>query len=611
MKIVYDIETFPNCFQLCAKDDESGLTWAFEISPWRDDCEQIIDWLDWLHDCGATMVGFNNLGFDYPVIHFLYRARKVTAAQLYEKAKSIFESENKFDHMVYPSDRVVPQIDLFRLHHFDNHARATSLKTLEFNMRLDNIHDLPFAPGTHLNEQQSKVLMDYCAHDVKATQLFHEQSKEAIQFREKIAAEYKGDIVNFSDVKLGKTIFQKYLEDNGVECYDLGPNGRTPKQTPRPVIALSACIPNYIYLFTKGFRDILEIFQSKVITETKGAFKDLAVPMRGLTYVFGTGGIHASVEQGHFVANDMMMILDIDVTSMYPSIAIENGYYPEHLGPKFVEVYRKLRAERLKYPKGSVENAALKLALNGVYGASGDKFSIFYDPLFTMKITVGGQLMMAMLIERLLDIPLLEVIQANTDGVTVYVPKECEKLVMDACAQWESITRLSLEYAKYSKMFVADVNSYLAQSVDGKVKRKGRYEYDVDWHQNASCLVVPKIAERVLLHNEDPDQLLRTWPDEMDFMLRAKVPKTSHLILMKAGQSKVMLENTQRYYISQSGGELVKVMPPLARKPNEWRHIGINKGFLVCPCNDINEAVEPINYDWYKAEIDSLTYGVM
>lgn len=610
MKIIYDIETFPNCFQLCARDDESGLTWAFEISPWRDDCKQIIDWMDWLRDCGATMVGFNNLGFDYPVIHFLYRTGKATAQQLYDKAMAVIGSENKFDHIVYPSDRVIPQIDLFKIHHFDNHARATSLKTLEFNMRLDNIHDLPFSVGTHLTEQQSKVLMDYCVHDVKATQLFLEQSREAIRFREKIAADYKGDVVNYSDVKLGKAIFQRYLEDSGVDCYDVGSQGRTPKQTPRQYLHLSQCIPSYISLSTKGFRDILEIFQNKVITETKGAFKDLNVRVGTLDYVFGTGGIHASVEQRHFVATDERMILDIDVSSMYPSIAIENGYYPEHLGPRFVDVYRKLRAERLKYAKGTVENAALKLALNGVYGASGDKFSIFYDPLFTMKVTVGGQLMMAMLVEQLLAVPTVEVIQANTDGVTLYLNRASKEQVEAVCRDWEQVTKLTLEYVEYSKMFVADVNSYLAQTVGGKVKRKGRYEYDVDWHQNASCLVVPKIAEQVLLEGANAGRLLVEWPDKMDFMLRAKVPKTSHLV-SKTTHGEQQLENTQRYYISHGGGELVKVMPPLAKNPNEWRRIGINKGFTVCPCNDINEATLPIDYSWYLSEIDSLTYGVM
>ena len=32
-----------------------------------------------------------------------------------------------------------------------------------------------------------------------------------------------------------------------------------------------------------------------------------------------------------------------------------------------------------------------------------------------------------------------------------------------------------------------------------RVKRKGVYEWDVQWHQNAGGLVIPKVAEKVLV----------------------------------------------------------------------------------------------------------------
>jgi hypothetical protein len=94
------------------------------------------------------MVGFNSLGFDYPVLHTLIRMGHSDANTLYLKAMSIINSQNddeggKWMHFIKPSDHFVQQIDLFKIHHFDNKARATSLKMLEFNMRSDNIEDLP------------------------------------------------------------------------------------------------------------------------------------------------------------------------------------------------------------------------------------------------------------------------------------------------------------------------------------------------------------------------------------------------------------------------------------------------------------------------------------
>ena len=63
-----------------------------------------------------------------------------------------------------------------------------------------------------------------------------------------------------------------------------------------------------------------------------------------------------------------------------------------YLGPTFVTIYQHLYEERKKHPKGSPENAMLKLALNGCYGDSNNPYSVFYDSLFTMKVTLSGQM---------------------------------------------------------------------------------------------------------------------------------------------------------------------------------------------------------------------------
>jgi hypothetical protein len=433
-----------------------------------------------------------------------------------------------------------------------------------------------------------------------ATAEFWRKSKAQLDFRKELIPMFGAVVMNYSDVKIGKMYFQKQLEHAGVECY----RGGRPRQTPRAQINLGECMPEGVQLFK--FKDIQDKIGSQVITETKGAFKDMKTTVRGVEYVFGTGGIHASVSNRIYRSSDKMMIVDVDVTSLYPSIAITRGYYPEHLGEKFVEVYRNLLEERMHHAKGTPKNAMLKLALNGVYGASNDKYSIFYDPMFTMKITIGGQMMMAELIENLLAIPYLEVIQANTDGVTVYMTRGYKDLFDAACSRWEEKTRLHLEQVEYDLMAIADVNSYIARTVDGKVKRKGRYEYDVEWHQNASALVVPKVAEKVILEGANAVEEVERWPDKMDFMLRAKVPSTS-ILTYEVGDQETVMPNLQRYYLSKAGGNFVKTMPPLPKKPDEWRRIAIQSGRTVFPCNNIESSWMPIDHSWYIEEVLKLT----
>ena len=464
---VYDLETFPNVFTIALEHAQSGVKVAWEITPWRNDSRQIVSFVDYLAATGGRMVGFNNLGFDYPVLHLLYRMRTADAATLYAKAQAIIASQelNRFQHQVYPSDRVVEQIDLFKIHHFDNMARSTSLKLLEFNMRLASVKDLPFPVGSTLSRDQVVMLKEYNMHDVHATRMFYDQSLDMIRFREELTERYGRDFMNHNDTKIGKDYFIMQLEKAGVECYTFSPEGRTPRQTPRPTIALRDAILPWINFQQPEFQRVLTWLKEQTITETKGVFKDLTATVNGFTFVFGLGGIHGSVEREKVVSDDEYVIESWDVTSYYPNLAIKNRFYPAHLGEKFCDIYADLFEQRKKYPKKSSESATLKLALNGTYGDSNNKFSVFYDPLFTMKITLNGQLLLCMLAESLMKVPTLRILMMNTDGLEYRVHRDYVPSARAACGFWEHMTNLTLENVQYSRMWIRDVNNYIAESV--------------------------------------------------------------------------------------------------------------------------------------------------
>ena len=89
---VYDVETYPNVFTMAVEHASAPLQWMFEISDLRNDSLEIIAFLQYLKETNARMVGFNNLGFDYPVIHMLTRMGKSDARALYDKAMAIIEA---------------------------------------------------------------------------------------------------------------------------------------------------------------------------------------------------------------------------------------------------------------------------------------------------------------------------------------------------------------------------------------------------------------------------------------------------------------------------------------------------------------------------------------
>lgn len=607
---VYDLELYPNVFTMAVEHVDAPFRWSFEISDWRNDSAEIIEFCRNVASIGGRLVGFNNLGFDYPILHALLRMGHADAPTLYAKAQAIIGSQNSEDdderwlHQVKPTDRIVPQVDLFKIHHFDNKARATGLKVLEFNMRSDNISDLPFPVGTKLAWNDVPVLKRYNAHDVSETKRFYHHTKDMIRFREELCAKYPGrDWTSFNDTKIGKEYFVMRLEGAGVQCYEYGPEGRRPRQTVRQSIALRDAILPWIKFETPEFQRVLDWLKEQTITETKGVFDDVVARVGGLEFVFGLGGIHASVES-EIISSDDGDIVDIDVESYYPSTAIAQRFRPAHFPESFCDIYADLKEQRKQHKKGTAENAMLKLALNGVYGDSNNRFSVFYDPLMTMQITLNGQLLLCLLVENLLKIPGLRVIQANTDGVTVQCPPQQRQNLSAVVAWWEGVTRLKMEFAEYRVMCIRDVNSYLAQYTNGKVKRKGAYEYDLDWHQNHSALVIPKVAEKVLLEGAPIRETVERWPDRMDFMLRAKIPRNSYL---QWGEGRV--QNTTRYYVAQGGKPLYKWLPPLKGK-NEWRRIGVESGWTVQVCNDIADAVLPVDPEYYVNEIEKLTNGL-
>lgn len=620
----YDLETYPNVFTACFEHIPSGVMVEYEISDWRNDSKEIVAFCNWLADNRARCIGFNNVGFDYPVLHTLLRMGVTDAATLYNKAMQIIQSQgfggdempDRFMHSVKPSDRIVQQLDLYKIWHFDNKAKATSLKMLEFNMGSKNVEDLPFPVGTKLTREQAQVLKKYNRHDVRETTKFYHHTLPMIKFREELTKKYPGkDWINFNDTKIGKEYFIMKLEEGGVQCYDFGPNGRQPRQTKRPQIALKDAILPWIAFKHPEFNRILDWFKGQVITETKGVFEDVTAVVNGFEFVFGLGGIHGSVSSEIQYSDEDHVIVDLDVASYYPNLAIANGFYPNHLGQSFFNIYKSLYEMRKSYDKKSAENAMLKLALNGTYGDSNNKFSVFYDPLFTMCITLNGQLLLCLLAETLMNnVPGLKMIQVNTDGLTVRIPRAQKDMVSQVCKWWEGATKLQLEEAIYNLMAIRDVNNYLAvYEKDGSVKRKGTYEWKkvedggtLGWHQNRGGVVIARIAEMVLLEGAPIRETVQNWPNKQDFLLRTKVPRSSKLMW---GDQQV--QNICRYVIAKNGKPLMKVMPPLAKAPDKWRQIGVESGWNVAICNDLDhlEGVE-IDYDYYVREIEKITIGL-
>lgn len=678
MDFLYDIETFPTCFSFTAIAADKSEMVVYECSTRKNQVADLFAFLDRLRTEQRRMVGFNNIGFDYPVVHDLLSVRdkaptvsgKAVAMRAYKKAMELIRSEEKFEHLIRTADEHVPQLDLYKIHHFDNKARATSLKMLQFNMKSDTIEDLPFDVGIVLTDEQIDVLLKYNLHDVMRTLDFYNASKDLIKFREELTQKYGRNFLNHNDTKIGKDYFIMRLEEElPGSCYKYDNKGkRNINQTKRKQIKIADCLFDYYDFNRPEFIAVQEWFSRQKISETKGVFSEideadlgdvaqyaqmyikrkkftrtpsfediddfkqqyplgwteqvelkakkkgesqqshwmcwkeadnLNVIVDGFRFDFGTGGIHGSLENTIVREDDTHIIIDADVASMYPNIAIVNRVYPEHLSEKFCDIYEDVYNQRKSYVKGTAENAMLKLALNGVYGDSNNQYSPFYDPQYTMSITINGQLSLCLLAEQLLRIKGLSLIQVNTDGITVKLPRKYRHWYNMTCKYWQQQVGLQLEFAEYSAMYLRDVNNYIAVYTNGKVKRKGAYQYEgLGWHQDQGGLIISRAAEAHMLDGVDIETFIRNHENTYDFMMRTKVPRSSRLVLVQEDGTEVRQQNICRYYASINGGKLIKIMPPLMPDA-EPRRIGIDTDYLLKTCNNMADFGNDIDYQYY------------
>jgi len=655
---IADVETYPNCFVYGGKFRGDPKVYTFEISFRKNQRTELLQHLSWLKSLGVHMVTFNGLPFDWNIIDLLLKnVHTFDFTMAYNKAVELIQSQNSgFGRIraIPLSEREIPQIDLMKIHHFDNPAKRTSLKALQFAMRSRSVEDLPFPVGTILTSEQCDELIKYNGHDLDETELFLNKSIHLIEIRKELldTGVLKGDVLNFSDVKIGEQYLVNKIGRHN--CY----SGSKPKQTFLDTVRFSELLLPRIAFQSEEFEEVREWFSKLVVypgkkKEEKDKIK-LIKKLAGINFHFGLGGVHASVSDRKYASNDEWVIVDLDVTGMYVSVAIANEFAPQHLGKIFTAAYAQLKADRAIYVKGSVLNGILKLAGNGVFGGSGNEYSPWYDPSYLYRVTMTGQLDALALVERIAAIPQLQVIQANTDGVTIYMKRADLPFLQMWKTDWEKATGLALEEVVYDRMWIRDVNNYMAVTEKGKVKLKGAYvfprndsEYEGVWNKDWSMMIVAKAIEQYHIYGHKPEDIVRMSTDPFDFMMRYKTQGEDVVSIDGKPQPR-----TLRYYVSKKGGVGLKTSPPRGpagqykRKNSltdefynrilkeigmgvwdERIHVGkagkpatqtkydivetsIEKGWLIKECNVADRFDwDDVDYDYYVEQINKLKIG--
>lgn len=619
--LIYDIETLKEMFLLVVYSPSKDGYYEFEVNKWNNNLSSMMNFIEEHKE--YYWVGYNSLRFDSQVIEWIIRNQHEwnelsgldICAKISQKAQDVIHDANFEVFPEYKEEWLsLKQIDLFKLSHYDNKNRLVSLKRLEFEMDMENIEEMPIHHNKeNLTAEERIDVIRYCKNDVLATYKFYKiitgdtehplyKGNNQIELREDIEKEFGISCLNYSDSKIGDEIIKKYYcEEKGIQYKDLPKKGFFRKS-----IKLKHCIAKYIEFKTLELQNFLKKIKSIEIG-LQDDFKE-EIQFYGNLYSFMKGGLHTENKPEIFQEDENNIIVDYDVASMYPATIINNGQYPFHLGKEFLKGYEKMFNKRLmlkplakKDKKIAGIVGALKLSVNSCYGKSSDMQSWIYDRQLTMFTTITGELSLLMLIEAY-ELNGINVISANTDGVTIYINKSLLSKVEEINKWWQEITKYELERTDYKKIIFSTVNDYIAIKSDNSIKTKGDFLTDFELHKNKSARIVPIALEKYYVEGIPVEETIRNHNNIYDFCIRQKASKSFHYegINRQTGEKNIY-NKLIRYYISNTGEKLLKIKNPDC-DTNAAEISQVEAGeWLATVCNYLpkDSKIENINYKYY------------
>ena len=159
----YDIEQYPNYHCSTWIDILNDNVRFFEIHP-QSTKEDIKNYRNFIISKVSVGIGFNNLEYDYPMLHHFVENVKPhhTGDQINKALKRyndhIFSLEKK--HTIRVQKPLFPQVDLFRIHHYNNKNKSQSLKGLQFELGEDVVMETPisFDKFISLNNNDREII---------------------------------------------------------------------------------------------------------------------------------------------------------------------------------------------------------------------------------------------------------------------------------------------------------------------------------------------------------------------------------------------------------------------------------------------------------------------
>lgn len=605
---VYDIEVFQNIFHCSAINTETKEIHKFEISPRKNQLSELISFFKQVNlpvswndnyttncsiDSDKIFCGYNNLHYDNPVINYIIEYEHVLAEKpvpvitnsIFNLSREITNSGENIEKWKRWKYQVwFDSFDILTML-YSNKLRV-GLKEIQVTMQYKNVQEFVCDWSKPLPIEDFDSMIDYNINDIESTSALLDRCKKDIDLRLAIEDEYGVKVLSKDGVNIGmKILTHKYLEKTGLTWWDI-----KDLRSPQAYIPLKDVILPFIKYDSPILKSVLDEMKTQVVSPGRKGYEKNFV-FGGLRYTVGVGGIHSKNDPEIIIPAEDEMLIDIDVASLYPSMLIEYGFYPKHLGPEFLEVYSQIRSERIeaKHNGDKIKDSTLKLALNGLSGNLQNEHNFCYSTFAAMQIRINGQLLLLMLAEKLVELG-CRIVQANTDGLFVLLKKSVYDKVNIVCREWEQLTKLTLEEDRFEAMYQYAINDYIAvkegytdirdrflageqivqkkktgelyksieQIQDDYIKQKGMFITKVQLGKGLTPKIIPEAVIKYFVDGIPVEDTIKGCKDIKKFLMAEKTGKQWNVEYMKED-----IQRTNRFYASTNGGYLWK-----------WKQVG-------------------------------------
>lgn len=597
--LVFDIECFPNFFQIAFVSFISGKVIDFIMTP---QSLLDVDTVKWVLT-NFQVVGFNSQSYDITMAALALAG--CTCAQLKEASDSIIIQDERPQDILrrYKVKSIRDEVDHIDL--IEVAPLFSSLKIYAGRLHAPKMQDLPFNPHKYLSGAQMAITRWYCVNDLTNTAFLMMALQEQLKLRVTLSLENGVDLRSKSDAQIAESII-------AAEVHKLN---RVRPQQPQipPGTVYHYKVPGYMHFQTPLMQWCLDCVRHAafVVSDTGniGMPPELAkmkICLADGTYQMGIGGLHSTESTVSHIAGDEYELADHDVESFYPRIILNQQLFPQHLGPNFLKVYQQIVDRRIAAKKAGNKVVAdsLKITINGSFGKLGSPFSVLYAPDLLIQVTVSGQLSLLMLIERL-ELAGIRVVSANTDGIVLRYKKDIRELKKAIIEQWENETYFKTEETNYTAVYSRDVNNYIAIKADGTTKTKGVFSNPWASEKNKDERLKKNPTNQICI-DAVTAFLIKKTPIEQTIRSCKDVTKFISVRSVKGGAVKngVYLGKSIRWYYANEDGEMVYAM-----SGNKVPRSDGAKALMTLP----SELPSDVDYDWYIQEASKIleSIGVM